>query len=87
MDYSSEIKKLLTQGKIVIGTNQVIKGLREKTLKKIFVSANCPKQVLEDVEKFSKLTSIEFVMLDIPNDELGTICKKPFLVSMAGVKN
>jgi len=87
MDYSNEIKKLLTQKKLVIGTNQVMKGIRQKSLKKVFVSSNCPKTVLDDLEKFSSLSKTEIVKLEIPNEELGTICKKPFLVSIVGVIN
>jgi len=87
MENTTEIKKLLTTDKLVIGTNNVLKGLRQKLLKKIFISKNCPADVLEDIEKYAKMTNTELVRLDIPNEELGTICKKPFFVSLVGVKN
>lgn len=87
MEGIAEIKKLLTNEKFVIGTNQVLKGLRSKSLKKVFVSNNCPTEVMADVKKYAEMTKTELVQLDIPNEEFGAICKKPFFVSLAGVKN
>lgn len=86
MNEAAEIKKLLSNDKLVLGTNHVLKGLRQKNLSKVFVSNNCPQNVLDDVQGYAKLTNTEVVHLSIPNEELGTLCKKPFFVSLLGVK-
>jgi len=85
MDSITEIKKLLEQKKIVIGTELAIKGLRNKKIKKIFTSSNCPQDILDDLNKYAGLNNAELIKLDIPNEELGIICKKPFFVSVLGV--
>jgi large subunit ribosomal protein L30e len=86
MEYVAEIKKLLPTKKLVIGTNTVMKQLRSNGLIKIMVSSNCPEPIYKDLEHYTKLNKTELIRLDIPNEELGTICKKPFFVSMIGVK-
>lgn len=87
MDTIAEIKKLMSQKKLVIGTNNVLKGLRSKSLQRVFVSSNCPEDVFQDVQKYAKITNTPVIQLDIPNEEFGTVCKKPFFVSLAGVKS
>lgn len=81
----NEIKKLLKQGKLIIGTNNTLKKLRTNKLEKIWLSSNVPERVKEDIINYSKLNNVEVIDLDIANDELGVICKKPFSVSVASL--
>jgi large subunit ribosomal protein L30e len=81
-----EIKKLLKSESLIIGTKQTIKELKASGLKKVFLANNCPEQVKEDIKHYSELSKTEVVYLDIPNDELGDVCKKPFFISVLGVK-
>ncbi len=80
-----EIKKHLDSGKITLGTERTIKELKKGTLSKVFLSSNCPKEVIEDIAHYSGIASVEVVTLSLPNDELGVTCKKPFAVSMLGL--
>lgn len=84
MDALADIKKLMAKNKVVIGTNKVLKGLRSKSLKRVFLSSNCPQRVKDDVLKYAGLSGVEVVSLALPNEDLGTVCKKPFFVSMVG---
>ena len=86
MEQISEIKRLVAQDKLTIGTNKVMKSLRAKKMKKIFISNNCPAELESDIDKYAKLSGTEVVKLDIPNEEFGVVCKKPFFVSVAGVQ-
>ena len=79
------IKKAIESGKAVIGTERVVKGLKKGELMKVYVSANCPADVKESVEYYSKLSKAKVVRLKVPNDELGTLCKKPFSISVLGI--
>jgi large subunit ribosomal protein L30e len=81
-----EIKSLIKEGKCVIGTEQTIKNLKLGKTSKVFVTSNCPDQVKDDVKYYSELSATEVVELDIPNDELGVICRKPFAISLLSVK-
>ena len=80
----TEIKKLLKDKNLVIGTERTIKNLKSGKISKIFISSNCPSIVKADIEYYSKLTNAAVVKLKYPNEELGVICKKPFSISVLG---
>jgi large subunit ribosomal protein L30e len=80
-----EIKKLLKEEKVIMGSKTVIKNLRKNQMKKIFVADNCKDETFSDIEQYCKINKTEFVKLNYPNDELGVICKKPFAISVIGV--
>ena len=82
---SSEIKKIIKAGNVVLGTQRAVKSLRLGKVEKIMVSSNCPARVEKDINYYAGLTGTEFHKLDFPNDELGIICKKPFSISVLAV--
>ena len=84
-DQITEIKKLLEQENLVIGNDKTIKGLRENTLSKVFLAANCPEDKKETIMHYASLLDVEVVNLEISNEELGDICKKPFFILVMGV--
>ncbi len=79
---ASEIKKMLKSGNIIIGTERTIKNLKLGKVQKVLLSSNCPAGVEEDISYYAGLSGAEAHKLDYPNDELGTICKKPFSISV-----
>ncbi len=86
-DVIKEVKDTLKDGKVVLGAEQTTKLMKQGKLKKIFLSSNCKEDVQTDLEKYAKISKVELVNVDIPNKELGVICKKPFSISMIGVLN
>ena len=80
-----EIKKNLKTKKLVIGTDRSIKNLKLKKLSRVFVSSNTPEELVGDIEHYAKLSGTEVVKLDVPNDELGVQCKKPYSISIIGL--
>lgn len=85
MDAISEISKLLKTKKLVFGTGNTVKKLKVGKIAKVFLTSNCPKAVSEDIRHYSGLSSAEVVQLEVPNDELAQICKKPFSISVLSV--
>lgn len=81
-----DIKKLVKEKKVFIGADQTIKNLKLGKLSKVFVASNCPDNLKEDIKHYAALSGTEVVELDIPNDELGLMCRKPFSISVFGVK-
>jgi ribosomal protein L30E len=81
----ADIKKHLGDKRLVLGTKLTTKNLKLGKLEKVFVTSNCPESVKKDVEFYSASGNCKAEMLDIPNDELGVICKKQFSVSVAGL--
>ena len=59
-----EIRKLLSEGKLLIGTKSVKKALNTGKVGKIFVSSNAPALVKSEVNHLAKLGSIEVVHLE-----------------------
>lgn len=81
----TEIKKLLKMDKVIIGTEKTIKNLKLGKLSKIFLSENCPEDVKGDISRYAGLVDVKVTKLNLPNDELGVLCKKPFSTSVLGI--
>ena len=79
---SSQIKKMLKSESVVIGTGRAIKNLKLGRVQKILMSSNCPANVESDINHYAGLSGAELHKLEYPNDELGTICRKPFSISV-----
>ncbi len=77
------LKKALKEEKLIYGKDETLKKMRSGKINEVFLSSNCPKQLREDILHYSKLASVKVSELDVPNDELGIICKKPFSISVA----
>ena len=84
-DELNELKKLLKENKIIIGTRITMKKLKSNKLEKIWLSANVPPELKEDIQTYSKINAVKVVTLGVPNDELGVLCKKQFSVSVASL--
>jgi large subunit ribosomal protein L30e len=84
-DAAADIKKMLKSKKLVIGTEKTLKNLKKGNTSKVYLTANCPKSIKDDIKNYAKLNKAELVELNLPNDELGVICKKPFSISVLSV--
>jgi large subunit ribosomal protein L30e len=81
----ADIKALLGKGKVVIGTDRTLKSLRKGLLAKVFLASNTKEETRQSIVKYAELAGVKVEILDVPNDELGTACKKPFSISVIGV--
>ncbi|MBW2966805.1 50S ribosomal protein L30e [Candidatus Woesearchaeota archaeon] len=82
MSNIDDIKKMVKEGKVIIGTSRTIKALKLGKAEKVFLTSNCPDDVKEDIEYYGKLSKVKVVKLRQPSNELGVICKKPFSISV-----
>lgn len=80
-----EIKQGLKEGKLILGTKRTVKAIRAGGVSKIFLASNCPEVIAEDIEHYCAITEIPVEKLKIDCDELGSVCKKPFYVSVVGI--
>ena len=85
MSDTKEIQTALNDGKLIIGTDRVMKGLKDGSMKKVFVTSNAPDVVKEDVSHYAKLSGAEIIFLDATNEEIKELCKKPFNISLVGI--
>ena len=86
MDAISEIKKSLGSEQLIIGAEECLKALRNGSLAKVFVSSNPKPSLGEDITRYAGIADVEVVGLDVTNEELGTVCKKPFPISVLGLR-
>ena len=82
--FVDEIKrKVLSEPeKVIIGAKRTIKYLKLGKIEKVFVAKNAPEDIVKDIEYYSKLVGAEVVKLDISNEELGAVLKKPIKVAV-----
>ena len=80
-----DIVKNIKTGKLLIGSKQTIKALRKGEITKVFLASNCPEMIVDDLTHYCDLASVAVEKLNVACDELGTVCKKPFLVSVIGL--
>lgn len=79
---TDELRKALKEKNIVIGTERTIKSLKLGKIKTILLASNCPDKVREQVEYYAGISGAKVVSLELPDKEIGLLCKKPFNVSV-----
>ncbi len=82
-----DIKKAVEEKKAVIGTERTMKSFKGGLLRVVYLAKNCPAETRQDIDYYSTLAGVKVIQLEHPNDELGALCKKPFSISIIGVKN
>jgi large subunit ribosomal protein L30e len=82
---SSELKKLLTEKRLVLGTERTKKMLLQGKLAKVLFSANVPAAVKAEISKYAAIGKTDVAELSERNEELGILCKKPYAISVLGV--
>jgi len=79
MKLSDAIKK---KTKIIYGTETVLKN--SKSLVQVFVSTNYPSDMKEKLTK--SLGKLKITQVKENSEEMGTLLRKPFLISVIGIK-
>jgi len=81
-----EIKHYLTTDRIIIGSLETLKALKQAQLETIYLASNCKPEIEADIVQYSPLSGTQVVKLPVDNNDLGTSCKKPFSISVIGIK-
>ena len=79
------IRENIKTKKLVLGTDRTKKELIRGTLSRIFLSSNVPETVQADFRRYAEMSDVPVDELEISNQELGILCKKPFSVSVIGL--
>ncbi len=82
---SSAIRLAVESGKVDFGSRKGLKNSVSGKVKLFVLASNIPSGVKEDVLKYSKTSEIPIIEFDGNNMELGSICGKPFSVSLLSV--
>ncbi len=85
MDIGREIRKAAETGKILYGTEQSLKAIRTGEAKLVIVASNTDEKTIRDIQYYCGLSDIRVHNLDGSSGELGTLCGKPFVISVVTV--
>ena len=85
MDMTEDIKKLMASEKAIIGAKKVLALLKQGKIEKAYLANNCKEDMRQDLMHYATLSNTEIIITDIHRDEFGTLCKKPFPISILGV--
>ena len=80
-DIKKELEIATKTGKVLFGAKNVKQMFLNGNPKLVFMSKNCPNEVLDEILYYGKLAKIPCVTLDKSSEELGSLCGKPFSVS------
>ncbi len=86
-EIDEEIKTLKTKvqdGKVIIGTQEVLHAIKNKAVGTVYMAKNCPAKVREDLSYYANLAGVTCIELEFTNEELGVFCKKNFFISVLG---
>ena len=79
----SELKKNVGNKKLILGLNRTVKEMKKGNVNEIFLASNCSMEMKKDIEAVAKKFKIKISELDVTNEEMGVVVKKPFAVSVA----
>lgn len=86
IDIDKAIAAAVKTGKVSFGTNAALQGAKTGKAKMFVLAANCPKDIKEDIEHYSKLSGIPVVSYKGASMDLAEVCKKPFIVSALTIR-
>ena len=86
MDIERGIRVAVDTGKVILGSKKSIQAIKLGNGELVVMAANAPKNLKEDVEVYSKLSEMPVHIFDGSSVDLGSICGKPFTVSVLVVQ-
>lgn len=81
-----EIQKLDEENKLIIGTEETLKKLKQGKVSKVYLSSNVDKETEESIDYYCKVFNVEVQKLTQNNEEIGVMCRKPFNISVLSVQ-
>ena len=81
MDVDRGLRVAVDTGDVTLGSEKSIQSLKLGKGKLVVVTANAPKEIIEDVEYYANLSEIPSLVYDGSSVDLGSVCGKPFTVA------
>lgn len=84
LDVARAIRRAVDTGRVVLGVKETLRSIREDKVKLVVVASNCKASSREELKRCA---GDEVFIYEFPGSsvELGSVCGKPFVVSMLGV--
>ena len=81
MDVDRGIRVAVDTGDVTLGSEKSIQSLKLGKGQLVIVAQNAPKDIIEDVEYYAKLSEIPYYIYEGTSVDLGSVCGKPFTVA------
>ncbi len=85
MGIESDIKKAVKEKRIVIGTNSVLRSMKNGKVSSVVHASNVPESMKKDILSYSALSGISVKEFKGNSLQLGEICGKPFGILVVGL--
>ncbi len=82
---ASDIRLAVDSGEVAIGINSVMESISSGKAKLVVASVKNKPGVLSDIEHVTKLADIKLIVFDGDSIQLGTVCGKPYSVSVMSI--
>ena len=86
MDIERGIRVAVDTGKVILGSNKSLQAIKLGNGELAIIAENAPKDVKADVETYAKLSEMPVYTFEGSSVELGSICGKPFTVTVLVVQ-
>jgi large subunit ribosomal protein L30e len=87
MDIDRGIRVAVDTGSVTLGSDKSLQALKLGKGKLVIIAKNCPKDIAEDVEHYSKLSDVPVYTYEGTSVELGSVCGRPYTVAPLIIKD
>ena len=74
------------ENRLLVGVSNVIKGLKYGVMEEVILTPNCLELYSKQINELATISNTTINTADMSNRELGSACKKPFSISVVGIK-
>jgi large subunit ribosomal protein L30e len=87
MNVEKSIRTAVDTGKVILGERNTLKVLRTDKFKLAVVASNCKPTAKEELMRIANIKEVFVYEYPGSSLELGSVCGKPFIVSMLGISD
>jgi ribosomal protein L30E len=80
-----QIKDAMKDGKIIIGSNSVLRQLKKGRVGAVIYAENAPESRVRDLDHYSSVSGAEIMKYSGKSSKLGETCGKPFNILLIGI--
>ena len=86
MKLVDKVKQAIKTKKAILGYKRVLKFLKVSSLDMVILAKDTSQNIRNDIEHNARIAKTEVKILNKSSMDLGTICGKPFPVSVIGIR-
>ncbi|MBN1358802.1 50S ribosomal protein L30e [Candidatus Bathyarchaeota archaeon] len=86
IDVDKAIATAVKTGKVSFGANTALQNAKTGKAKMIVLSANCPKDIKEQVEYYGKISKVPIMTYKGTSIDLAAVCNKLFIISALSIR-